>query len=249
MSIYLDVYAVAGRGPAGVRVVVVERHLADGPREGRGQLAAGVHVAEEGVDDRVAGLGPAEPGLEDRRHVVGDPGDGQRPAVHQHDHRRLAGRVDRLDEVELVARQADRAAGRRLAAHLRRLADDEDGDVGLAGDPRRPRRTLRSSRPRPRSPWRRRPSSSPGRPGDLRPERGQDRHDVGRPTVGEPVPQRRLPVVGERPDQGDRAGPIAGAAARAPRSSGGPGDRPATSRAAARFSAVRIDFRSRPSST
>ena len=70
--------AVIGlRRPAGVQVVVVEGHLADGAREGDGQLAAGVHVAEEDVGDGVAPLGAGEPGLEDRGHVLGDPADGR----------------------------------------------------------------------------------------------------------------------------------------------------------------------------
>ena len=43
----------ARRGPPRVQVVVVEGHLADDAREGHGQFAAGVDVAEQGVGDRV----------------------------------------------------------------------------------------------------------------------------------------------------------------------------------------------------
>ena len=108
------------------------RHLADRARERDRQLASGVHVAEQHVGDRVPGLGTWKPRLEDRRHVLGDPADRQRPAVHQHDRDRLPGCVHGLHQVELRAGQIERAARRRLAAHLARLADRHHDDIGRA---------------------------------------------------------------------------------------------------------------------
>src|SRR5205807_10097919 len=60
---------------ARVDVVVVERLLPDGARERRGQLAAGVHVAEENVGQSVPGLRAGEPRFEYGGRVLRDPVD------------------------------------------------------------------------------------------------------------------------------------------------------------------------------
>ena len=57
----------------------------------------------------------------------------ERPAVHEHDDRGRAGRVDGLDQVELVAGQVERAARAGFAAHARRLPDGHDRHLRLAG--------------------------------------------------------------------------------------------------------------------
>ena len=109
--------------PAGRLVVVVDRHLADVAREGHRQLAAGVDLAEEHVGDPVARLDAAEPGLEDRRRSGVDLDQRQRAPVEQHDRERLAGRLDRVDQLLLLAGQVEVGARLGLAAHLARLAE------------------------------------------------------------------------------------------------------------------------------
>ena len=100
--------SVARRRPPRVQVVVIEGHLADDAREGHGQFAAGVDVAEQDVGDRVPPLSPGEPGLEDRGYVLRDPADGERSAVDQYDDGRRPRGVDRLDQL-LPAGRSDPA--------------------------------------------------------------------------------------------------------------------------------------------
>ena len=107
--------------PSGPLVVVVDRHLAETARERGGQLAARVDLAEHHVGDRIPRLDAREPRLEECRHVADDVLERERAAVEQHDRIGLPGRLDRTDQVLLLAREVERAARCRFAAHLARL--------------------------------------------------------------------------------------------------------------------------------
>ena len=100
-------------------MVVVDRDLAEAARERDRELAARVDLAEQHVGDGVAGLDAREPGLEDRRRGGIDVRQRQRAAVEEHDDERLARRLDRVDELLLLARQVDLAARGGLTAHAR----------------------------------------------------------------------------------------------------------------------------------
>ena len=131
-------------------VVVVDRHLADPPREGDGQLAARVDLAEHDVGDRVAGLDAGEPRLEDRRRVVVDAAQRQRAAAEEHDDERLAGRLDAPRSAP-PARPAGRSRFRRWprrSAPATRRARARPGR--RPSRPPRRRRTRPSCRTRPR---------------------------------------------------------------------------------------------------
>jgi hypothetical protein len=91
------VLVVRIRRPSRVLVVVVERQLSHGAREGDGELAAGVHVAEEHVGDGRAGLRAREPRLKDGGRILGGPVNRERSPVHEHDGVRLARGVNRFD--------------------------------------------------------------------------------------------------------------------------------------------------------
>jgi hypothetical protein len=79
------------------------------------------------------------PALEHRVRLLGQPGDGRRPAVDQQRHHRFAGGDQRLDQRILVPVEAERAAvsraDGRLARDLGIVTDDEEDDVGARGDP------------------------------------------------------------------------------------------------------------------
>ena len=102
-----------------VLVIVVERLLPDGAREGDGQLAARIHIAEENIGDAVACLRSGEPRFENRVRIFREPFDCQRTPVHQNDDDGLARRFESLHQIQLSPRQIERRARRRLAAHVR----------------------------------------------------------------------------------------------------------------------------------
>ena len=128
----------------------------------------------------------------------------ERPAVHQHDDRGRAGRVDRLDQVELVPGQVERAARAGLAAHARRLPDGDDRHLRLAGQADGLGEAIgRASL-----------DLAALGVGDLaRPDgstalalnAGQERHDIVGPAVAAPVAERGVAVVGQRAEDGDRS--------------------------------------------
>ena len=135
MSRWRETYFWLGvAGPARRLVVVVDRHLAEPAREGDGELAARVDLAEHHVGDRWARLHAREPRLEDRGRVVDHVLQGERAAVEQHHRNRLPGRLDRPEQLLLPAREVEGAARRRLAAHLPCLAQGEHDLVRRLGD-------------------------------------------------------------------------------------------------------------------
>jgi hypothetical protein len=79
--------------------------------------------------------GPAstpEPGFEDRRGALGQPLDGERAAVHQHDDDRPVGIEQSIGQRLLGPGQAEIGAAPRFAAEIEILADDEDHQIGAA---------------------------------------------------------------------------------------------------------------------
>ena len=119
-------------------MAVEDRHLADGAREGHRQLAARVGVAEQHVGDGRPTLLARQPGLQDGRDVLGDPGDGQRPAVDQHHHGRRTGGDHRLHQRLLDAGQVQvgpipRFASSAVIGQPRLVAHHEDGHLRLPG--------------------------------------------------------------------------------------------------------------------
>ena len=124
-------------------MVVVDRHLTDGPGKRDGQLAARADVAEQHVRERVAGLDAEKPGLDDRGHVVGGPLDRERAAVHEHQDDWSAGRLHRLEQLLLDARQTQARAAGGLAAHVPRFPEHEQRHVGEARERDRLRDTGR----------------------------------------------------------------------------------------------------------
>ncbi|PAV92799.1 hypothetical protein WR25_18160 [Diploscapter pachys] len=86
-------------------VGIIDRDLADAARPGDRQLAAGVHVAEQGTRDRGAAARAAEPGVEDRRRALQHGSQRQRPPAHRHDDHRFAERHHRIEQLHLVAGQ------------------------------------------------------------------------------------------------------------------------------------------------
>src|SRR5688500_1483715 len=97
------VLVVLGRGTAGPAMIVVDRHLPRHSREGRSQLAAGVVIAEQYVRCRGPVLDSQEPRLDDRRHVVVEPLQCERTAVHQHRDYGFSCRDNRLRQALLCA--------------------------------------------------------------------------------------------------------------------------------------------------
>ena len=100
-------------GPAGGQLRIVERLLTDGSGKTGGQLAGGVHVAEEHVGHSVACLDARAPGLQDRGHVRGCPLQLQRPSGQHHQDHRLAGGYHCLKQLFLRAGKAQRGRGWR----------------------------------------------------------------------------------------------------------------------------------------
>src|SRR5256714_8399729 len=110
----------------GLRREVV-RYLPRGLREGDGQLAARIVVAEENVGDGSAALRSGEPGFDDAGDILVHPVDAHGPPVDENYDHGLARRVDGLHQLQLTARQIQARARRALADGLRRqVAEDDD---------------------------------------------------------------------------------------------------------------------------
>src|SRR3989442_14731878 len=92
-----------------MHVVVIDRHLAHNPRERYRQLAAGIHIAEQDVGNRVACFSAAHPRLENRRNVVGDPPNGWRSSVYEHEDSGLTSGVYLFYQVHLPPREGQGA--------------------------------------------------------------------------------------------------------------------------------------------
>src|SRR5690606_42037120 len=121
------------------RLVVVERrHLADFARDGERQLAAGIDPSEQRVGDRRALLLAGVPGLEDRIGLRGDPGGARRTAVDEDRDDRLAERLERAEQLELLPDEIEAGAitemrfGPAFAAGLLGVADEQQDRVGTA---------------------------------------------------------------------------------------------------------------------
>src|SRR4051794_39468997 len=69
---------------------VVHRQLADRPREGARQLAAGIHRAEQDVGYRGTGMLTEERGKHERIRLLSNIGEEQWPAGHDDGHHRGA---------------------------------------------------------------------------------------------------------------------------------------------------------------
>ena len=143
------VVAIADIQTFGVRRLVVDagilrrgvgRYLAAAGREGHGQLARGIHVAEQHRRDGVAVFLPRIPGLHDALHLAEPRHQDGRASVEHHDGVRV-GLGDRLDQLVLLIRQAEAAAIRSLGFDV---VGEDDRDAGL----RRQLRRLRDQRGR-----------------------------------------------------------------------------------------------------
>src|SRR5215475_5125341 len=88
-------------------VIVKERFLTGDSWPRHRQFAAGIHVAEEHVSDRIAACGSGIPRLEDRGIVSNRPANVQRAAILKHHHGGLAGRDGNLKHLLLNARKVE----------------------------------------------------------------------------------------------------------------------------------------------
>ena len=88
-------------------VVVHRLDLPDAAGEGHGKLAGRIHRPEQNLRDRLPPGLPGLPSLQNGVHVVLRPGHAQGAAAHQHDHRRLPGRLHRFQQFFLQTGQAD----------------------------------------------------------------------------------------------------------------------------------------------
>src|SRR2546421_7568276 len=95
----------------GLRREVV-RYLPGGLREGDGELAARIVVAEENVGDGRSALRAGEPGFDDAGDVLVHPVYAQGPPVDENYDHGLARRVDGLHQLQLTARQIETHARR-----------------------------------------------------------------------------------------------------------------------------------------
>src|SRR4051812_34764794 len=93
----------------------VEGYLPGCLREGDGQVASRVVVAEEHVGDCGAALRAGEPSFDDGGHVLVHPVDTQGPSVDEDDDYGLARGVDCLDKFELPTGQIETRSTRTLA--------------------------------------------------------------------------------------------------------------------------------------
>src|SRR5579863_828618 len=121
-------------------VIVIVGKLPDGAREGDGQFAAGINVAEEDVGRSGAAF-PAEiPAFENGGNVGSNPVDGERAAVDEEDYGRRTGVEYGFDELALGTNKIQRRAVAEVlftpgfAGGGFVAANDDDGDVGFARD-------------------------------------------------------------------------------------------------------------------
>ena len=91
-------------------MVIVDRDLADGPRDGDRQFPAGVQAPVQEVCDRLPGVRSRHPGFHHRRAVLFRPGEREAPRPVQHQHHRLSGLHDRFQQRLLLARKVQMAA-------------------------------------------------------------------------------------------------------------------------------------------
>src|SRR3546814_3623805 len=96
-------------------VIVEDRELTDVARDGDGQLAAGIDAPEQRVGDGIALLLAGVPCFEDRVGPCGNRRIARRAAVHQHRDDRLAERLERLEQVELLSAEIERSAVAEVA--------------------------------------------------------------------------------------------------------------------------------------
>ena len=108
---------------------IVHRRVIAAAREGDGQLAARVDIAEEDIRDGVTTLRPGLPGFQDCGYVLRCPVDAQRASVQQDKYNRLAQGYNRFEQLFLAARQIQRAARCCFTGHIGLLTEDHDDDV------------------------------------------------------------------------------------------------------------------------
>ncbi len=124
------------------KLVVVERLLPHSAGETHGELAAGRYIAEEGARNCGSGFDAREPDFHDGGHMLSGPIQHQRPAGENEQHDRLAGGDDCFQQLLLIPRQIQVGAGCGFATHVARLAQGEDGHIGIlcrghgCGEPR-----------------------------------------------------------------------------------------------------------------
>ena len=97
-----------------------------------GSRPPGSAAPEQHVGERVAELLPGEPGEQHGGDLVGPRQQHGRAGVDDHDRARV-GRGDAPHELVLAAGQRERRAVEALALDLLGRADDDDRDVGVAG--------------------------------------------------------------------------------------------------------------------
>ena len=124
---------LAAIGTAGHVVAVVHRHLAHRPQEGDGGLAGGRGVAEDEVGERRAAHRAGMEAVEHRPAVRQVALDGERPAGHHRGHDRLAGGLQRGQQLALGALQVEVGERMGFARKDGFLAEESQDHVRAAG--------------------------------------------------------------------------------------------------------------------
>ncbi len=110
-------------------LVVVQRHLAHGPRECHGQLARWVYIAEQYIGNSKAPGFATEPAFYQRWNVLRNPGYSERPSVYKHGGNRFAGGMQCLEQIELPRIEREIGAVLTFAHHGRVFAGYNNDQV------------------------------------------------------------------------------------------------------------------------
>src|SRR6266404_5138596 len=107
----------------------IERNLPDGSRKRNSQFTAWIVIPEQDIGDRCSALRAGKPSFNNAGHVLIDPIDAHRPAINQNHDNRFSGRVDCLDQIELMAGQIETGARCALADRPHRIAQNHHREV------------------------------------------------------------------------------------------------------------------------
>ena len=120
-------------GATGVFPVVVNRNLSHIARESHRQFSSGIVVAEKNVADRVAAFHAGMPREQNGGHIFQRPINRQRTTSEENDHHRLAGLLDRFQQIVLVTGQIQTAPAVRFAVVRVAFAHGHEHDVRVVG--------------------------------------------------------------------------------------------------------------------